>query len=324
MNKFLFFMLFFWTTLAGQSQNIWVAHYFDTLPCFDCVHAYTWVDNATLRMRPGKDARPVGRLPIGSGCRILRESHDTLAINGIESVWYEVKTDSGQGWIWGGLMTRWCAGSQSDPEVKFFVGYEQYIPWSPVDTSIHEMTWMQIRAVRNHQEIAKYRFDVWEPVWNVTNAGNRGLTPFKDVIAVEESGESCGHFSGAVWLFWDGERFLDRLVIGGVADGDFSVWDSPIFPTDIRGQKDVIVLEGEDYSEYYEPNAEYPRSIMERIGNRKTLEWSQGKWVQNKAKNQSEILYYMVTESMEDTIYLPQSLPEEYRDWINSSKENQK
>jgi hypothetical protein len=324
MNRILFFILLSLSTKVLSAQNVWLAHYFDTIPCFECVDAYTWVDNATLRAKPGKDAKAIARLPIGSGCKILKESQDTLDINGIESVWYKVQTDSGQGWIWGGLMTRWFAGSQTDVDVKFFVGYEQFSSYNPNDTNSRQVTWMQIRAVRNHKEIAKYRFEVWEPLWNVSNTGNRGLSMFKDVIAVEESGESCGHFSGAVWLFWDGTQFLDQLVIGGVADGEFSVWDTPIFPSDIRGQRDMLILSGEDYIDYFEPNAEYPRAITERIGRRRELYWQEGKWHENKASIKTQTLYYMLNDYNGDTLYLPEQLPEEYRDWINWSKGNQK
>lgn len=324
MNRILFLLLLALYTTSSHGQNVWVAHYFDTLPCFKCIDTYTWVDNATLRSKPSKDAQPVARLPIGTGCEILHESHDTLTINGIQSVWYEVQTDSGQGWVWGGLMTSWFAGSQADINVKFFIGYEQFIPYNPGDTSSRQTTWMQIRAVKNHQEISKYRFDVWEPVWNVVNTGNKGFTMFKDVIAVEESGESCGHFSGAVWLFWDGEKFVDQLVIGGVPDGEFSVWDTPIFPSDIQGKENVLQLVGEDYMDYFEPDAEYPRVITERFGKKRELIWEEGKWREDKYSFEQKTLYYRMNDINGDTLYLPQNLPEEYRKWINWSKGNPK
>jgi len=324
MNKFCCFVLLSFSATLAMGQNVWVAHYFDTLPCFECQEFYTWVDNATLRANPGKDAKPVARLPIGTGCDVVAESKDTLAINGIESVWYKVQTDSGQGWIWGGLITKWAVGSQSDVNVKFFVGYEQFVPYNPADTASKQYTWMQIRAVKNHREIAKYRFEVWEPVWNVFNSGNRGLSMFKDIIAVEESGESCGHFSGAVWLFWDGEKFVDQLVIGGVADGEFSVWDSPIFPSDIKGKANVLQLIGEDYFDYFEPNAEYPRAITERIGRKRELDWKEGKWIEDKTTLQTKTLYYMLNDSNGNHYYYPDQLPQEYQEWINWSKGNQK
>jgi hypothetical protein len=161
-------------------------------------------------------------------------------------------------------------------------------------------------------------------VWNVSNTGNRGLSMFKDVIAVEESGESCGHFSGAVWLFWDGTQFLDQLVIGGVADGDFSVWDVHIFPCDMRGRRDVLILSGEDYFDYFEPNAEYPRTITERIGRKRELLWQEGKWKENPASLKIETLYYRMNGYNGDTLFLPQNLPEEFQEWISLSKGNQK
>ena len=65
MNRILFFILLSLSTKVLSAQNVWLAHYFDTIPCFECVDTYTWVDNATLRAKPGKDAKAIARLPIG-------------------------------------------------------------------------------------------------------------------------------------------------------------------------------------------------------------------------------------------------------------------
>lgn len=86
-------------------------------------HAFTWVNNATLRAEPNRNAKAVGTLPIGSVCDLMEQAKDTIEIAGIQSPWYKVKSSEMEGWVWGGLLTRFCVGSNVDPEVKFLMGY---------------------------------------------------------------------------------------------------------------------------------------------------------------------------------------------------------
>lgn len=317
-------ILFFSTMLLDAQGPIVTFDIYDD-PGFYSNHVYTWVNNATLRKEPSRNATSMGTLPIGSVCDLIKQGQDTVEIAGIKSPWYFVKSNANEGWIWGGLLTKMCTGSNIDSEVKFLMGYQMH---DNVAEQGVEQTFVQIRAVKNQKEISSVSFPLLEPTWGMQNLGSKGLKGIHDIIAVAQSGESCGHFYGNAYVLWDGIKLMDPLVIGGVPDGDFGIWDSPIFPSDIEGMANTLIIDSEDYLSNESSDGESYGYVAERIAKRSFTLWENGKWIQQTEKNQTKTLYYLVSGNFGDLYFseeqkiLPADLPEEIKNWINSHKQN--
>jgi hypothetical protein len=320
------FLLLLLIEIAG-AQNPVVIHYVDENVGYRYNHVATWVNNATLRSEPSRNASAIETIPIGTICSLIKSGKDTVEIAGIQSPWYYLEADGKRGWIWGGLLTRACVGSNVHPEVKFLLGYQLY---DDIKGEGFKQTFMQLRAIKNHEEIASISFPLLEPMYEFSNAGSKGLEGIEDILSVVQSGESCGHFSGSSMILWDGKKFYDPLVIGGVADGDYSIWDSPIFPSDMEGEKDYLILDSEDYNSYESFEEESNGYVMERIAKQTYMKWEKGTWKEDQSRFQSKTLYYTVNGTIgenyfsEDQEILPNEIDATILDWINSHKRMQK
>ena len=318
-------VIFSLVALVFRAQGPIVTHEIYDDPGFYSNHVYTWVNNATLRKEPNRNATAMGTLPIGSVCELIKQGKDTVEIAGISSPWYYIKSNSNEGWIWGGLLTKMCVGSNVDSEVKFLMGYQLY---EDVGEQGVKQTFVQIRAVKNQKELSSVSFPLLEPTWGMQNMGSKGLKDIQDIIAVAQSGESCGHFYGNAYVLWDGIRLMDPLVIGGVPDGDFGIWDSPIFPSDMEGLPNVLIIDSEDYLSNESSDGESYGYVAERIAKRSFTLWENGKWIQQTEKNQTKTLYYLVSGNFGDLYFpeeqkiFPEDLPKEIKNWINSHKQN--
>ncbi len=327
MTRLMLFLITIGLALKAQSQNPVITHYLYENPGFTSNHVVTWVNNATLRKEPSKSSAAITTLPIGTVCNLIEQGKDTVEIAGIQSPWYFLEANGYTGWIWGGLMTKFCVGSNVDPEVKFLLGYQLYDDIK--DDSVF-LTFVQIRVVKNQQELANISFPLLEPMYEYQNVGSKGLEGVHDIISLYQTGESCGHFSGSSLVIWDGKKLLEPLVIGGVPDGDYGVWDSPIFPSDIEGQQGYLILDSEDYIDYSSLEDEQLGNVMERISKQTFLKWENGTWQEDKSRFKSKILYYTMNGSVgneyysEDYTMKPAELTPDLLDWINSHKKNPK
>lgn len=328
MKKKYFLLLFVWVlkTIA-QAQAPVVIHELWEEAGYYSNHVYTWVNNATLRAEPNRNARAVGTLPIGAVCDLLEQAKDTIEIAGIQSPWYKVKSSETVGWVWGGLLTRFCVGSNIDPEVKFLMGYQLH---DDIMEKGFKQTHIQLRAIKNQKELSNLSFPLLEPTWGFQNIGSKGLKGVNDIIAVAQSGESCGHFYGNAYVLWDGVKLMEPLVIGGVPDGDFGIWDNPIFPSDMEGRPGFLILDGEDYQGYESSEGEDFGYVAERIAKRSFTQWEGGVWTPLPELAETKTLYYLISGSIgplyfpEEIKVLPDELSEEVQTWINSHKQSQK
>jgi hypothetical protein len=308
-----------------NAQSPFVVHEIYDDPGYYSNHIYTWVNNATLRKEANRNAMAMGTLPIGSVCELIKSGADTVEIAGIGSPWYYVRCDEKEGWIWGGLLTKMCVGSNVQSDVKFLMGYQLY---DDIAEAGFKQTYVQIRAIKNNTELSSVSFPLLEPTWGLQNLGSKGLKGVHDIIAVAQSGESCGHFYGNAYVLWDGVKLMDPLVIGGVPDGDFGVWDSPIFPADIEGKADLLILDSEDYTSLESTESESYAYVSERLAKRSFTKWENGAWIPQPELSESKTLYYLVSGTFGDIYFpeemkiLPSKLPEEIKDWINSHKQN--
>lgn len=326
-KKYIFLFLGLLMATIGRAQGPVVIHEVWADAGFYSNHAFTWVNHATLRTEPNRNAKAVGTLPIGSVCDLMAQGKDTIEIAGIQSPWYKVKSSEMVGWIWGGLLTRFCAGSNVDPEVKFLMGYQLH---DDILEKGFKQTHIQIRAIKNQKELSNLSFPLLEPTWGMQNIGSKGLKGVNDIIAVSQSGESCGHFYGSAYVLWDGIKLMEPLVIGGVPDGDFGVWDNPIFPSDMEGRSGFLIIDSEDYVEYVSSDVEEFGYIAERIAKRSFTQWEEGVWTPLPELSESKTLYYLISGNIgplyfpEELKVLPNELSDEVRTWINSHKQSQK
>lgn len=96
-------------TVAQEEVAVTTAYFFGS-----CDHdyyqnpfdtAYVFADVCNVRKEPRKDAEIVARLPIGTFLQIESMSPEKLTINGVESNWLKIKSDTTFGYVWGGALT---------------------------------------------------------------------------------------------------------------------------------------------------------------------------------------------------------------------------
>lgn len=203
---------------------------------------YLLANDVVLRSEADKKSQAVDKLKIGTSFQLLKKSKSTLTIKNIKSNWYQIKTASKTGWIWGGFIAQYAFGSQNNGSVKFVAGLDKII-------KNEDDTWQayyQIRAFRNGEQIAK--ISLKSPGWefdNISNIGNQGLKNIDDILALSIpcSSESCGCTVGTSYIFWHNNTFYHVGDALGLVDADYSSDESFIFPSDMQGKPNVIIKE---------------------------------------------------------------------------------
>ena len=292
--------------------------------------AFTSVESALIRVSPELTALKVTALSIGTPVKLCRRTSRTQRVNGVESHWYWVESGSFEGWIWGGLLTHQTSGSQRDPEVKFLLNYTS-----------SDTTWMDgfyntylvadLRAIRKNKMLDRKLIKIQEPMMmDFNNRGTMGLKGIHDLLQFSISGESCGHFSGNVWIGWDGERFTDEWTVGGVPDGELYEGEELIFPISMDGKSDTVIVKGNSYEVWYDWSGVYDdqdnevSEVIAWIESQREVTLINGHWVEVNNSLTKNITAYTLYSATGSKMYLPNQLPESVRNQIIIDKKNQK
>ena len=333
-SKVLIFLFVVFTVerATAQDSSVFIEHYIaDTsYQLGNYSVAYSSVENAIVRSLPGVQGEKLLTLPIGSALKLLFKSNHTFQSGGVESHWYKIQHGKIVGWIWGGLITAKTEGSQRNSKMKFLLSYaamdsikmgEIYVPVRVAD----------LRAVKDGVQCDRKRIKIQEPLMNdLVNVGTKGLTGIDDLLRFSISGESCGHFSGEVYVGWDGKKFTDEWIIGGVADAEFYEGEFPVFPTAMEGLKDTILVRGAKYETWFEwqdVSDEQGNEITEVVAwfetKRKVL-FKDGQWRNIVPSYEEVISAYTIYTALGSKMYLPEQLPADVQRQLVIDRKNRK
>ncbi|MCI5056324.1 MAG: hypothetical protein MRY83_09455 [Flavobacteriales bacterium] len=222
---------------------------------------YVFADEVLLRNDSSQTSTASDVLSIGVGFKILSKSKRTLTIDGIESAWYQIQTELYQGWIWGGYIAEFAAGSNENPDCKFLGGHIK------LEGRKHSYC---LKAVFQNEE--RHRIVLETSVsrfYSPQVFGKRGLKNVDDIIVLESSGASCGTSSLDYYVFWSRNNFFHAFTTNGIPDGEYSQGDQLIFPSDMEGIPGKVIQEKRFVS-----NDDRENEILERSITRQLLHWN--------------------------------------------------
>src|SRR6218665_2248235 len=109
--------------------------------------AYIFADACNVRKEPKSDATLIGKLFIGTEVKILERTDVELTLNGVESIWLKIKSDTTIGYVWGGTLTNEVLKL---PNKRFAVwGITKY-----VETDTSRSTTISVRIAENKKVIS--------------------------------------------------------------------------------------------------------------------------------------------------------------------------
>lgn len=228
---------------------------------------YLLADSVNLREEPRMDAKLVAKLPIGTALTVIRKSDVRLTLNGFEMPWYEVKVNGSKqkGFVWGGKIAMKSFRSTKNIDIVFHFGMEKEVDGRAT---------YQIRVEQNHKELQHIAFEGMgsslKP-FAFTNFSNRGLTNVDDVIYVDLFSQACGDAGGAIVFFWTNSTLYNVRQLIDYSDVPVFATETFIYPSDMEGKKDAIILheqEGEYIFEdeagttYTDPEVRYSKDVL--------------------------------------------------------------
>jgi hypothetical protein len=123
--------------------------------------AYVFADACNVRKEPKPNAEIVGKLYIGTEVEILRRMEVELTLNGVESTWLKVKSDTIVGYVWGGTLTNQVL-ELPDKRLALW-GITKY-----VDTDTSRFATASIRIAANKVMVSSVDLDLWEELMEKT------------------------------------------------------------------------------------------------------------------------------------------------------------
>jgi len=239
MNYFLILLL----TLIGTTGFTQEEESSPEIPYFfeNGTVAYLLADSVNIRKEPNLKSDAVTQLPIGTKVTIIEKSDNTTLLNGLEMPWYKVEFNGKkQGYVWGGKIALNSFRSSKNPDYVFHFGLEKQGEYTAT---------FQIRVEKDHQQLQVVSFEGLGSAFKqhtCTNHSNRGLTNVDDVIYIDAYSEYCGDGGGAIVLFWSGETLFNIATLYDMMDAPSFTSNYYVFPSDMEGKKDRILLHEED------------------------------------------------------------------------------
>lgn len=201
---------------------------------------YLLGDSIHVRQEPKSNAKSLAQLPIGTRVTILERSEETLTLNGFTMPWYKVQYGKNKkGFIWGGKFAMNSFRSNKNTDFIFHFGLEKVVG---------ETAYYQIRVEKDHKELQHVTFEGFGGALKAhecTNFGNKGLSEIDDVIYVTAYGEYCGDGGGSVVFFWANNQLYNIRRLSSFSDVPVFAYDTFIFPSDMDGKKDRVLLKEE-------------------------------------------------------------------------------
>ncbi len=206
---------------------------------------YLLGDSVNIRKSADLNAEVVTKLPIGSKLKIISKSDKVTRLNNFDMPWYYVEINKKQkGYVWGGKIAMASCRSTENPDIVFHFGIEKA-------TADGEGI-LQIRVEKGNKQLQALSFEGFGRVTKrhtFTNHGNRGLKSVNDVLYVDGFGEFCGDGGGAVALFWADNKLIFVKQLWDMFDAPVFGSQRFLFPADMEGEKDRIILR-EEAGEY--------------------------------------------------------------------------
>jgi hypothetical protein len=203
-------------------------------------YEYVMADHVHLRATPSLKGKKVALLPIGTKLTLWEKSAQEDIIDGIKSNWYRVSIGNDSGWIWGGLIAQKTFGSEAYHDVKFVYGFES--AHTNTDGVVEHKH--QLRAFKNGVQIDKIVFNANQSTALETkNIGNKGLFNVEDIIQFKTLTPHTGANTGNLYIFWNNGKFTNIANLVDYSDVDYTKTEAFIFPSDMEGVKNTLVLE---------------------------------------------------------------------------------
>jgi hypothetical protein len=228
---------------------------------------YVLGDGVSFRDCPSDSCNILSLLEIGTRLTLLAESDSVSVFNGLSSKWYQADVAGKTGWVWGGWIAQQAFGSQTDPDVKFVAGYEKVIR-EPAENRFGQ--YYQIRAIRKGEQIAKIvlKSFAWE-LGGVQNIGPKGLDKLDDILLLNvPCTGGCGCLTGDMVIFWANDKFHYVADLKGSPDAEYSQYQDFVFPSDMEGEKGIIIKRSGGYEDPPEDEAgqlEYQHKVKRSI-----------------------------------------------------------
>ncbi|MEL6626742.1 MAG: SH3 domain-containing protein [Bacteroidota bacterium] len=254
----LFLLLFIPVCLSAQDKlDVRILTADECIDSYDVPKAYMLADEVNVRSCPNTSCTAVAVMRIGQSMKPLERSTEIDTVNGVKSHWYKIESGKIKGWIFGGFIAQHAFGSQTDPSVKFVFGIEKI-----VEEEVRKVPVYQIRAFRGQTQLDK--ISVRSFSWSMGAAhslGAQGLD-LHDIISLHvPCVGGCGCSTGDILVFWNGTRFSDVHQLVGIADAWASEGSSFVFPTDMEGEKDMVIKEDRIFLEEAEVGG-YKRKMV--------------------------------------------------------------
>jgi hypothetical protein len=220
-------------------------------------------DNVVLRKKPSGSAKALDTLRIGTEVTILENTKETITINGKESVWYQVETSSGRGYVAGGLI------ALDSREVNGGI-------YMVIMAQAEETEKFRVRYLKDGDFYGK-EGDIRTYSFVLRVHDDRGVEGIESMLLIDFMAEACGVDGGYTYLFNDGEQLHKAMHCMEVGDGGYWFSEKLIFPDErewgshidyerevgepmneeytwYRSQKDVVTLQWK--GDHFEPNIE--------------------------------------------------------------------
>jgi len=201
------------------------------------------------------------QLPIGTAVTVLERSKEVISLNGFSMPWYKVQYGKNKhGYIWGGKFAMNSFRSTQNPEIVFHFG---------LDKVIDGTAFFQIRVEKDHKEMQRISFEGFGNEFKpheCTDLGNKGLKALDDILYVSGYAQSCGDAGGSIVFFWANNTLYKVYRLSSFSDVPYFAYDTFIYPCDMEGKKDRILLKEEAGEHlFYEEGEDTSDKPEERI-----------------------------------------------------------
>lgn len=226
-------------------------------------------DRVNIRSTPSLSGSVIATLPIGTKLRINSKSDASSTIDRLTAPWYGVsfgdKSAEKKGFVWGGLL------SVASLDLRG-TGKEELILAGLAVTPDKSITCRAI-LLRGGTVSGKVEFDPPGLLnqdgtydYSVTGElyGGRGLKGVANVIALSFNYPACGYPFGTVLIIYDGKALYNGVkTLSMVEAGVFHVISKPVFPDEMEGVKDRVVIVT-THEEFNDESKEYRVTKIEK------------------------------------------------------------
>lgn len=235
-NKWTLLLMFLLPfTVSAQDEYSYV---YGVIP--DGKVTYLFGDNVNLREAPTTSSKSISKLKAGTEVEIL--SHGGLfRVNGLDAPWYEVRTGSSKGWIWGGFLALTAAVVENDLLLYGLTGF------NPDSNFTGEVRYLKGNKVISSLSVQPY-YTAWETKqeypYSVKNTrmASSGLKGILLVWEVSFIYEACGYTSGEKYIAWNGSKLMHIGEAPDVSEAAVFHFESDmIFPWEEGGKTGQII-----------------------------------------------------------------------------------